>query len=364
MSVGSVKKFALARLPFLRHLKNTDLKLGNAGRIVRGEAFTCNALSGRSDYNICINSDMTVSCNCLDLDGSGHIGDLQVNTLEEIFGGPTATAFRRSLARGSLPIRRCLSCRELVKTSRAEAKSSLSDYTTPKRGIMVENTVQCNLRCINCNRKLILKTRKRLRMSLQDMAKVAKDIERNGISVVNFFNLGEPFLSDTIFEELALLRKHNPAAAIYVSTNGSLVNQDKKFEAALLTDYIYFSLDGATNESVNKYQVGGDFEAAYRNMKELVRLRNSRAQAHPVIDWKYVVFSWNDGEAEIAKAVELAKEANVDILSFWAGDGSAGQLSSRFKHDAFFRTLGSASWKGREIDFRKNSRIGPHAAQP
>jgi uncharacterized Fe-S cluster-containing radical SAM superfamily protein len=353
MAVGSVKKFALAWLPFLRRLKNTDLKLGNAGRVVRGAAFYCTALSGRSDYNICINSDMTVSCNCLDLDGSGHIGDLQVNTLAEIFSGPTATAFRRSLARGILPIRRCLSCRELTKTSREQARPFLSNYSPPTRGIMVENTVQCNLQCVNCNRKLILKTRKRLRMSLQDMAKVAEDIARNNIAVINFFNLGEPFLSDTIFEELALLRRHNPAAAIYVSTNGSLINQEKKFEAALVTDYIYFSLDGATNESVNRYQAGGNFEATYRNMKELVRLRNSRARVQPVVDWKYVVFSWNDSEAEITRAIELAKAANVDILSFWAGDGTPAQMSSRFKNDAFFRTLGSASWKGREIDFRK-----------
>jgi len=75
--------------------------------------------------------------------------------------------------------------------------------------------------------------------------------------------------------------------------------------------------------------------------------------AKPVIDWKYVVFSWNDSEAEIEKAVELAREARVDILSFWPGDGSPAQKSSRFKNDEYFKNLGSESWKGREIDFRK-----------
>jgi uncharacterized Fe-S cluster-containing radical SAM superfamily protein len=354
MAVHAVKRFALNHLPFLRHLKNTALKLGNAGRVARGEAFYCNALRGRSDYNICINSDMTVSCNCLDLDGSGHIGDLRVNTLEEIFAGPTAAAFRKSLSRGMIPIRRCLTCRELTKTSRAEARIFLSDYAPPTRGIMVENTVLCNLKCLNCNRKMIMKTRKRHKMSLPDMEKIAQEIKGNNIAVINFFNLGEPFLSDTIYEEIALLRDSNPNAVIYVSTNGLLINQQKKIEAALLTDYIFFSLDGATNESVNKYQAGGNFDATYRNMKELVRLRNSRSRAKPVIDWKYVVFSWNDSEAEIEKAVELAKEANVDILSFWAGDGTPAQISARFKNDPFFSHLGSESWKGREIDFRKS----------
>jgi uncharacterized Fe-S cluster-containing radical SAM superfamily protein len=296
---------------------------------------------------------MTVSCKCLDLDGSGHLGDLRVNTLAEIFAGPTATAFRKSLARGIIPIRRCLTCRELTKTSRAEAQPFLSDYSPPTRGIMVENTVLCNLQCLNCNRKVILKTRKRHKMSLPDMEKAAQEIKGNNIEVINFFNLGEPFLSDTIYEEIVLLRDYNPNAAIYVSTNGVLIDQQKKIEAALLTDYLFFSLDGATNESVSKYQAGGNFDATYRNMKELARLRDSRNQTKPVIDWKYVVFSWNDSEAEIEKAVELAKEANVDILSFWAGDGTPAQISTRFKNDAFFSQLGSESWKGREIDFRK-----------
>ncbi len=348
----AARGFALDYLPFLRHLKNIALKLGNAGRVARGEAYYCNALRGRSDYNICINSDMTVSCNCLDLDGSGHVGDLRANTLEEIFAGPTAAAFRESLARGILPIRRCLTCRELTKTSRAEARTFLSDYSPPTRGIMVENTVLCNLKCINCNRKMVLKTRKRHRMSLPDMEKIAQEIKSNNIAVISFFNLGEPFLSDTIYEELSLLRNYNPGALIYVSTNGSQLNRDERFEAALLTDHIFFSLDGATNESVNKYQAGGNFEATYRNMKELVRLRNSRNRTRPVIEWKYVVFSWNDGEAEIEQAVALAREADIDILSFWPGDGTAVQISSRFKSDPYFKNLGSASWKGREIDFR------------
>ena len=48
-------------------------------------AYYCNALAGDSEYNIVINSDMTVSCNCSNFDGSGHIGDLNGQSMEEIF---------------------------------------------------------------------------------------------------------------------------------------------------------------------------------------------------------------------------------------------------------------------------------------
>jgi hypothetical protein len=57
----------------------------------------CKALAGESDYNICINSDMTVSCNCRDFDGTGHIGDLAEQTLEEVFAGSAPASFQRAL---------------------------------------------------------------------------------------------------------------------------------------------------------------------------------------------------------------------------------------------------------------------------
>lgn len=350
---ASIKRFLPGWLPFRRHLKSVAFYCANLARDVRKEAYYCNALSGNSDYNICINSDMTVSCNCVDIDGSGHIGDLSSNTLEEIFAGATADRFRRSLSRGRIPIRRCLECRELIKTPRKGARRYVTAYATPKRGIMVENTVLCNLRCLNCSRKAILATRKKHRMSLADIENVAKNVRSNNIEVINYFNLGEPFMSETIHEEIATLKKYNPGTAIYVSTNGLLINREEKFAAALLTDYLYVSLDGATNESVNRYQAGGNFEVSYRNMKELVRRRNSRGWEKPVIDWKYVVFCWNDSEAEIERAVELARAAGVDILSFWPGSGAPAQISRRFAEDDYFKTLGSESWKGREIDFRK-----------
>lgn len=338
--------------PLRRALKRVDLLRVNAAHLLRGEAFACDALGGKSDYNVCVNSDMTVSCNCVDVDGSGHIGDLAVQTLAEIFAGPTASRFRERLARGILPIRRCVTCRELRKVSRAEARRGLADYTTPKRGIMVENTVRCNLRCVNCRRREILATRSKLSLSLADMERVAVEIRDNRIGAISFFNLGEPFLSETIFEELAILRRHNPDTPIYISTNGLLIDRESKREAALLADYLYISLDGATNESVARYQAGGSFDTAYANMTELVRLRDSRNLAKPVVDWKYVVFRWNDSEAEIERAIALAGAARVDILSFWPGDGTRAQRSERFLSDPYFTRLGFASWKGREIDFR------------
>lgn len=319
------------------------------------KAYYCKALTGDSDYNICINSDMTVSCNCWDDDGSGHIGDLNHQTLEQIFHGKVAQSFRKKLAKGWLPIDACARCLELQRINKRDAGHYLTNYHVPQRGLMVENTALCNLKCTICPRDKIMKTRKKMSMSLEDMEKVAKTVRDYQTKTIFFHNLGEPFFSKTVFDEISIIRKYNPQVRVYTSTNGLLLNSTRKREAALMMDHIFFSIDGSSQELVTKYQVGGDFEKSYRNMKELVDFRNSRNELVPVVEWKYVVFSWNDGEDAIERAIELAKEAHVDIISFWRGDGSTSAVSQRFLHHPYFQRLGEKSTKGRKIDFREYS---------
>jgi MoaA/NifB/PqqE/SkfB family radical SAM enzyme len=297
---------------------------------------------------------MTVSCNCVDINGAGQIGDLTKQTFYEIFTGPIAQGFRRSLAMGKLPIAVCKECVELQEIDGEEPERYLSDYHLPTEGIMVENTVACNLRCLCCQREQLLQTRKRLRMSLDDLKKIAGIIYDNKIKKISYFNLGEPFLSKTIFKEVSILKNSNPNLQLCTSTNGLLLDDDEKIRAALLMDHIFFSIDGATQDVVSKYQVGADFKRSYENMKNLVQRRNQTGAETPLIEWKYVVFAFNDNVSEIKRAITLAKEANVDIISFWSGIGPQSFVSHKFYNDPYFLQLGdkSAHLKGvREIRF-------------
>jgi hypothetical protein len=77
---------------------------------ITGRGYYCSTLAGQEDYNLTVNSDLTVSCTCQDYDGSGHIGDLRKNTFEEIYFGPVAQRFRDELAKGKIPIPTCVRC--------------------------------------------------------------------------------------------------------------------------------------------------------------------------------------------------------------------------------------------------------------
>ena len=341
-------------LPFSDHLVTLyelPLLRKTRDRIFNGTHYYCKVLSGEATYDLCINSDLTVSCNCQDWDASGHIGDLNKQTLKEILDGKVARRFRWQLAKGQFPVHICHVCIELQKVSKKEAYRHLENYSTPKN-IMVENTVLCNQKCRHCNRDKVLSVRKKLKMSLEDIEKVAMTLRDNQVSRVYFYNLGEPFLSKTVYEEISILKSYNPDLEIWISTNGFFLTAPKKKEAAMLVDYMIFSIDGPSQEIVEKYQVGADFNTSYNNMKDLVSLRNVRQASRPMIEWRYVVFNWNDDKKHIQKAIELAKAANVDMISFLQGGALLSEISIKYLNDPFFQQLGTASWRGREVDLR------------
>ena len=117
---------------------------------ISGRGYYCGALHGESDYNLTINSDRTVSCNCQDYDGSGHMGDLRKNSFEEIYFGPVAQKLRDDLAKGNMPIPTCARCGDLKRLSSRDAKPP--ETKLPHRGMLLENTVRCNVDCTGCAR--------------------------------------------------------------------------------------------------------------------------------------------------------------------------------------------------------------------
>jgi len=341
---------------------------------VRGQGFYCSALHGESDYNITVNSDLTVSCNCQDYDGSGHIGDLKKDSFEKIFYGPVAQNFREQLARGKFPIKTCARCGELRRIAKSKipaefingsgkstttparpaAKADNSEWPAvrlPYRGMLLENTVNCNIDCLGCDRGSAALIRRQRQMSLEDLTRMADLVHDLGLQQVFYLNLGEPFLSPNIGQELPLLRNRNPNCRIVISTNGIILNSDAKREAAMSASHLFFSIAGVDDEMLKKYEKLGSFEKAYQNMKALVDYRNAKGLSRPLIEWKYLLFNWNDRRRTIERAIEMAREAHVDAISFWPTNNPYYGFSWRYRL-GMLNHVGDATWKGREVDLR------------
>src|SRR5882724_785193 len=282
---------------------------------LKGQRFACRALAGESEYNLTINCDLTVSCNCQDYNGSGHIGDLNKNSFDEVFFGPVASRFREELAKGKLPIRSCTRCGDLMRVPKSQVKTvaNLRGLATagnvsqkpggtisprarpngeiteskpemfagptprlPYRGMLLENTVRCNIDCIGCDRQSAALIRTTKQMDLDKLARMADLVHDLGLQQLYYLNLGEPFLSPNIGKELPLLREKNPNCRIVISSNAIILNTDAKREAAMYASHLYFSVAGIDEAMLKKYEKGGNFEKAYENMKAIVAYRNAR----------------------------------------------------------------------------------------
>ena len=345
---------------------------------LKGQRFYCRALEGSSAYNLTINCDLTVSCSCQDYDGSGHLGDLNQHSFPEVFFGPVARRFREELAKGKLPISTCTRCSDLARVPKAQSRAvtglprrgagpspapapgvaSLDEQIfagptprLPHGGMLLENTVRCNIDCIGCDRQSAARIRSATQMDLEKLSRMADLVHELGLKELYYLNLGEPFLSPNIGQELPLLRKKNPDVRIVISTNGIVLNSDAKREAALSASHIYFSIAGVNDAMLKKYEHYGSYEKAYANMKALAEYRNARELTQPTLEWKYLLFNWNDHPQTIQQAIVLARAAKVDAISFWPTHNPFYGYSYRYALGQFNR-IGVHSWKGREVDLR------------
>jgi pyruvate-formate lyase-activating enzyme len=208
--------------------------------------------------------------------------------------------------------------------------------------------------CIGCAREGAANVRvnRQVQMPLAELTQMADLAARLGMQQIFYLNLGEPFLSPNVCQELPILRAKNPDCRIVVSTNGVLLNTDAKREAALQLSHILFSVHGISDEMCEKYMIRSSFEKAYAAMKAMVEYRNARGRQQPILEWKYLLFNWNDHPQHIARAIEMAKAIGVDIISFWPTNNPFYGISWRYRLGRL-NQFGVACWKGREVDFRK-----------
>ncbi len=375
---------------------------------LKGQRFYCRVLAGEAEYNLTINCDLTLSCNCQDYNGSGHLGDLKTHSFQDIYFGPVARRFRKELAQGKLPIKTCARCGDLARAPKSEVKSipvehgtsrihhsssiihhPLSDAANsanppmaaspapgkriaageteyelfagprpklPYRGMLLENTVRCNIDCLGCDRQSAARIRTSLQMDLANLSRMADLVHELGLQQLFYLNLGEPFLSPNVGQELPLLRRKNPDCRIVISTNGIVLNTDAKREAALSASHILFSIAGIDDTMLKKYEHFGSFEKAYNNLKAMVAYRNARGLSNPLLEWKYLLFNWNDHRPSIERAIELAKAAGADFISFWPTSNPLYGYSYRYRLGRLNR-VGVKCWKGREVDLRENASV-------
>jgi len=87
--------------------------------------------------------------------------DLNKASFKDVFFGPVAQRFRDQLAQGKLPIMTCTRCGDLQRVPKSQP---IPKPRLPYKGMLLENTVRCNIDCIGCDRQSAARIRTTLQM--------------------------------------------------------------------------------------------------------------------------------------------------------------------------------------------------------
>jgi hypothetical protein len=276
--------------------------------------------------------DGRLVCGCADPYGKRVLGDTKTDTVSAVWMGERASALRKDLNAGGSKF--CGDCplKLPLKKTDAPPQRGLDVGTLPSR-LYIECTAACNISCAQacCAPETgISRTRN---AGMLDFELFRRVVDEAGPSLVriDFFNYGEAFLHKRAIEMCEYIKSHFPQVYLYTSTNGLAFSEDQvKRLIASGIDEVTFSIDGATAESYAMYRRRGDFNKAIRNLRTAVEEKRRLGRDIPFINWRYILFTHNDSEAEMQQARGMAAEIGVDRLCWELTDHPEDMFSRRF----------------------------------
>jgi MoaA/NifB/PqqE/SkfB family radical SAM enzyme len=276
--------------------------------------------------------DGRIVCGCADPYGHRVLGDVRTASVHDVWTGPVVAGLRQDLNAGGS--RFCGDCPLKLPLTKDEspAARSLDAGPLPSR-MYIECTAACNISCAEacCAPETgITRTRQ---AGMLDFDLFRRVVDEAGPSLVriDFFNYGEAFLHKRAVEMCEYIKSRFPHIYLYTSTNGLALSEP---QARRLVhsgiDEVTFSLDGATDESYAQYRRRGRFDVALATLRAMADEKRASGRDLPFLNWRYILFKWNDSDAEMTLARELAAEVGVDRLCWELTDHPEDAYSRRF----------------------------------
>mgnify|MGYP000925132159 CR=1 FL=1 len=275
-------------------------------------------------------SDGRVTTCCLDPLAVNVLGDVATDDFAAV-----EKRYRRVAAAVSRDVQampRCRICYEKLKAAGFPATGTYKTDFAPAqrraflaqravlRQLAIEPTSRCNLKCRGCmqSRHDIPATRRGDFLDLDRLlAWLAPGLP--GLRAVRLYNYGETFLHPGAVAFAAALKAARPELVLDIATNGLLLDSPAKREALARSgvDTLYFSIHGGFEASIQTYMTPRfSLDAVLGALTDLARRKRDLGADKPELVWKYLLFAWNDSDAEISRAMRLALAAGVDRMAF------------------------------------------------
>ena len=276
--------------------------------------------------------DGRIVCGCADPYAQRVLGDSRTQTLSEIWQDVTIQSLRDDLGRGGATF--CGDCplKLPLDATAALPGSPGAPGALPTR-LYVECTAACNLSCLDacCAPETGITRTREAGMLDVDLFKRVLDEAAESLVRVDFFNYGEAFLHKRAVEMCDYLKTRYPHIYLYTSTNGLALDQDRA--RALVRsgiDEVTFSVDGAIADHYATYRRRGDLDTALGNLAAMADEKRRADLDVPFLNWRYILFRWNDSDTEMDLARSKAADIGVDRLTWELTDHPENAFSTRF----------------------------------
>ena len=276
--------------------------------------------------------DGRMVCGCSDPYAKRVLGDARKETVAGIWTGERASALRRDLNAGGSTFCGDCALKLPLAGDQAPPQRPLEVPSLPSR-LYVECTAACNISCAQacCAPETgITRTRQ---AGMLDFDLFTRVVDEAGPSLgrIDFFNYGEAFLHKRAVEMCEYIKTKFPHIYLYTSTNGLAFTEDSVRRLVHSgIDEVTFSIDGATPESYATYRKRGDFAKAIRNLRAATDEKRRADRDVPFINWRYILFTHNDSDAEMQLARTMAADMGVDRLCWELTDHPEDMFSRRF----------------------------------
>lgn len=276
--------------------------------------------------------DGRIVCGCADPYARRVLGDVRTASLRDVWSGDTVTQLRTDLNGGGSSF--CGDCplKLPLKKDEQPVVRPLSAGTMPSR-LYVECTAACNISCYQacCAPETgITRTRQ---AGMLDFDLFTRVVDEAGPSLVriDFFNYGEAFLHKRSVEMCEYIKTKFPHVYLYTSTNG-LALDDSRARRLVHSgiDEVTFSIDGASPATYVRYRQRGDFMRAIETLRVMADEKRKSGRDVPFLNWRYILFTWNDTDEEMNRARAMAADLGIDRLCWEVTDHPEEAFSRRF----------------------------------
>jgi len=276
--------------------------------------------------------DGRIVCGCADPYGHRVLGDVRQSSVSGVWTGPVITRLREELNGGGSKF--CGDCPLKLPLKKDETPQirPVDAGALPSR-MYIECTAACNISCAQacCAPETgITRTRQ---AGMLDFDLFARVIDEAGPSLgrIDFFNYGEAFLHKRAVEMCEYIKSRFPNIYLYTSTNGlALTEAQARRLVHSGIDEVTFSIDGASQETYVQYRQRGKLDVAIANLRAMADEKRKACRDLPFLNWRYILFKWNDSDAEMTRARQLAGEIGVDRLCWELTDHPEDSFSRRF----------------------------------